>query len=224
MRAKETVVVSAVAGAALLMASPASAEFSPVPNRYTFTGGKGTICVVDVGARASRLGGLHAVPQVGFSAVPQCTYPAATTTARPPAKRRRRCARKQRGEAAAAGKRRRCRRPGRRRARAGAAIAGASVAAPSLPATIPLADLSLVGPGGAVANVAPYSCTVKAGANCASTGHLEPAAILTQYFASYALRLAPPPGESWTTVPAGCSGGAVPSCTLTSEPVAVNPL
>ena len=41
----------------------------------------------------------------------------------------------------------------------------------------------------------------------------------TPYTAEFRLRLAPPAGESWISVPPGCTAGAVPSCVLSSATV-----
>ena len=204
--------------AAALTAAPAGAAF------HTFKGDRGTTCQIEVGAFASdSLGALSGLPNVGYSAVPTCHYPAAQKSGA--AKGRKKACRK-RKRAAKRGKRR-CGRKKKKGARRAAALLAA-------PASVPLAEilsarLALLGPSGNVTSLgeqtmdAPalgYSCTVGAGASsCADTGRLLPAIPGSAYTAEFTVEVEPPAGEAWITRPAGCSPGPVPACELRSATV-----
>jgi hypothetical protein len=221
MRRKALTLSVAVGLAAAVTAAPAGAAF------HTFKGDRGTTCQIEVGAFASdSLGALSGPPQVGYSAVPTCHYPAAQKSGA--SKGRKKACRKHK-RAAKRGKRR-C---GRKKRKKSTARAAAELAAP---ANVSLAEilsarLALLGPSGNVTSLgeqtmdAPalgYSCTVGVGiaaSSCADTGRLLPAIPGSDYTAEFTVQVEPPAGEAWITRPAGCSPGPVPACELHSATV-----
>jgi hypothetical protein len=216
-------VMAAAAAACLAVAQLADAAV------YRFEGDRGTVCNVEVGAKASdSLGALSGPPQVGYSSVPTCTYPKKQAGSGSAANKKRRACRKAKkpGARALAAKRggRKCKRPKRKGRAAPAPAARASNPAAAL---LDHARLELLGPAGNVNSVgeqtmaAPvmgYTCTLTLGAICSDSGRLLPAVPGVPYVAQFSLRLAPPAGESWIKRPTGCSAGAVSECALESAP------
>jgi hypothetical protein len=195
--------------------------------QYQFTGDKGTSCTVDVTARASTaIGVLSGTPRVGFGSNPVCHYAASaspgpaggTAAAKAKAKARKACkASKRKGKRAY----RRCVKKQRKLA---------SRAVPTVvnvPALLDLAKLNLLTPLGikvpgeeTLASLGlGYTCLLGLGANCSDNGQLEPAIPYAGYSSQFSIRLAPPPGERWVSVPGGCSGAPAVSCVLTSPTV-----
>jgi hypothetical protein len=204
------------------VAAPAQAT------QYQFTGEKGTSCTVDVTAVASTtIGVLSGTPRVGFGSNPVCHYAAAATpgptggtaAAKAEAKARKACkASKKKGKRAY----RRCLK--RKRKLATRALPTVVTA----PALLDLAKLNLLTPLGikvpgeetlASLGLGGYTCLLGIGANCSDNGQLEPAIPYVGYSSQFSMRLAPPPGEHWVSVPAGCSGAPAVSCVLTSPTV-----
>jgi hypothetical protein len=218
-------VMAAAAAACLAVAQMADAAV------YRFEGDRGTVCTVEVGAKASdSLGALSGPPQVGYSSVQTCSY-ASKPGAANSTKRKRACrkAKKKQGAKGAAKKRRGCKRAKRPDGspRGGApATAGRGV---SVPALLDQARLELLGPLGNVTSVgeqtmaAPvigYACSLALGAVCSDSGRLLPAVPGATYAPQFSLRLTPPPGEAWVKRPAAsCSAGAVVQCVLGAAPV-----
>jgi hypothetical protein len=214
---------TAIVVAAAVTAAPAGAAF------HTFKGDRGTTCQIEVGAFASdSLGALSGPPNVGYSAVPTCHYPATSKSGAP--KKGRKACRKHKAKRGKRGKKR-CGRKKKQGARRGAAAEFVAS-----PANVPLAEilsarLELLGPAGNVTSVgeqtmqAPalgYSCTVGVGigaTTCKDTGRLLPAIPGSDYTAEFSVRVEPPAGEAWTTRPAGCSPAPVPACELRSATV-----
>jgi hypothetical protein len=201
-----------------VIAAPAQAT------QYQFTGDKGTSCTVDVTALASTtIGVLSGTPRVGFGSDPVCHYAAAATpaggTAAAKAQARKACkASKKKGKRAY----RRC----LKRKRKLATRAVSTVV--NVPALLDLAKLNLLTPLGikvpgeetlASLGLGGYTCLLSIGANCSDKGQLEPAIPYLGYSSQFSMRLAPPPGEHWVSVPAGCSGAPAVSCVLTSSTV-----
>jgi hypothetical protein len=205
-----------------VIAAPAQAT------RYQFTGDKGTSCTVDVTAVASTtIGVLSGTPRVGFGSNPVCHYAAPAGAASKPqggsagAKAARACKAKAKSRAAKR-KARRCK--AKRRKAAPRAVTPVV----NVPALLDLARLNLLAPLGikvpgeetlAALGLGGYTCLLGIGANCSDIGQLEPAIPLVSYFSQFSIRLAPPPGERWASVPAGCSGAPAVSCVLTSPTV-----
>jgi hypothetical protein len=212
------VAVAVAAAAAAIAAAPASAAL------HNFEGDRGTSCTVEVGAKASdSLGALSGPPQVGYSAVPQCTYAAGAGGPKGAKGKRKGC---RKGKRAGKGKRR-CKKARRRSV---AYATPARAVAPELPrlAVLDHARLELLGPSGEVTSVAGrtmaappigYSCALSVGTPCSDSGRLVPALPGVSYVAEFGLRLAPPPGESWVSRPAGCTDGLVATCALRSGAV-----
>jgi hypothetical protein len=200
-----------------VIAAPAQAT------RYQFTGDKGTSCTVDVTANASTtIGVLSGTPRVGFGSNPVCHYAAlGASNAQGGSAGAKACKPKAKSRAAKR-KARRCRAKQRKaHPRAVAPIVNA-------PALLDLAKLNLLGPLGvkvpgeetvASLGLGGYTCLLGIGANCSDIGQLEPAILFAGYFSQFSIRLAPPPGERWVSVPAGCSGAPAVSCVLTSQTV-----
>jgi hypothetical protein len=202
-----------------VIAAPAQAT------QYQFSGDKGTSCTVDVTAVASTtIGVLSGTPRVGFGSNPVCHYaasaasgPAAGGTAA--AKARKACkATKKKGERAY----RRCLKKQRKLA------TRAVPTVVNVPALLDLAKLNLLTPLGvkvpgtetlASLGLGGYTCLLAVGAHCSDNGQLEPAIPYVGYSSQFSMRLTPPPGEHWVSVPAGCSGAPAVSCVLTSQTV-----
>jgi hypothetical protein len=201
-----------------VIAAPAQAT------RYQFTGDKGTSCTVDVTANASQtVGVLSGTPRVGFGSNPVCHYAAAATSnaqgGAAGARAAKACKPKSKSRAAKR-KARRCKAKKRK--------AQPRAVTPVVPALLDLAKLNLLAPLGikipgaetlASLGLGGYTCLLGIGANCSDNGQLEPAIPFVGYSSQFSIRLAPPPGEHWVSVPAGCSGAPAVSCVLTSETV-----
>jgi hypothetical protein len=201
-----------------VIAAPAQAT------RYQFTGDKGTSCTVDVTANASKtIGALSGAPRVGFGSNPVCFYAASTTAgtaaAQAKAKARKACkASKKKGKRAY----RRCLKKKRKLA------TRAVPTVVNVPALLDHANLNLLTPLGikvpgtetsASLGLGGYTCLLGVGAHCSDNGQLEPAIPYAGYSSQFSIRLAPPPGEHWVSVPTGCSGAPAVSCVLTSPTV-----
>jgi hypothetical protein len=204
-----------------VIAAPAQAT------RYQFTGDKGTSCTVDVTANASKtIGVLSGTPRVGFGSNPVCLYAASTpgpaggtAAAQAKAKARRACkASKKKGKRAY----RRCLKKKRKLA------TRAVPTVVNVPALLDHANLNLLTPLGikvpgtetvASVGLGGYTCLLSVGAHCSDNGQLEPAVPYAGYSSQFSIRLAPPPGEHWVSVPTGCSGAPAVSCVLTSPTV-----
>jgi hypothetical protein len=193
--------------------------------RYQFSGDKGTSCSVDVTANASTtIGVLSGTPRVGFGSNPVCQYAAAAASkgqgGSAGAKAAKACKPKAKSRAAKR-KARRCKAKRKAHPRAVTRVV-------SVPALLDLAKLNLLAPLGikvpgeetlASLGVGGYTCLLGVGANCSDIGQLEPAIPFVGYSSQFSIRLAPPPGEHWVSVPAGCSGAPAVSCVLTSPTV-----
>jgi hypothetical protein len=203
-----------------VLAAPAQAT------QYRFAGDKGTNCTVDVTAVASNtIGALSGAPRVGFGSNPVCSYAAGASrpgTGSAAVKAAKACKAKAKALGGKNGKRkaRRCKKRKRK------------VATRSLPAVAPalldLAKLDLLAPLGikipgqetvASLGVGGYTCLLGTGANCSDIGQLEPAIPYVGYSSQFSMRLTPPPGEHWVSVPGACSGAPAVSCVLTSATV-----
>ncbi len=236
MRRKSIGTITAAAAIALMAAAPAHATV------YQFAGDKGTLCSVDVGAAPQTGGGGVTLPQVGFSAVPECTYARPGTGsaggggATPPlpaqpaggvygAAAKKSCKKKRSARA-----KKRCKRRRKRGAKAAAAAAAGSsraVVAVANPATMDGARLNLnlsllglpifFGDKTITSLTLGYSCVLDEGAECADRGVLLPAVPLLAYNARFIARINPPGGESWVSRPPVCDTNG--ACTMDSEPV-----
>lgn len=213
--------IAAVFLVAMLGASNAEAA------KFEFRGDRGTACVVEVGADASKSLQFLQTPRVGFSANPVCTYAARSedATAGDAKAKTGTCKKKKAKSRPKAGaKKRGCKKKKKRGKHRAATFAAA---APQT-ATIQQAQLYLLGAGTALPGdqtlaslgVGGYTCSVlPAVSTCADQGNLTPATPEVPYQARYQFTVVPPPGEHWVTVPAGCTGAAAPACTLLSPSV-----
>jgi hypothetical protein len=215
--------VSVFVMAAAAVGSLAAAQLADAAT-YRFEGDRGTVCTVEVGAKASdSLGGLSGPPQVGYSSVPTCSY-ATKPGAADSAKRKRACRKaKKKGGKSAAKRRRGCKRkkrPGRDTGRKAAVAAPALLDHARLELLGPLGNVTSVGEQTMAAPVMGYACALTLGAVCSDSGRLLPAIPGATYAPQFSLQLAPPPGETWIKRPAaGCSAGDVVQCVLGAAPV-----
>lgn len=215
--------IVALTGAVLLLGT-GTAEAS----RFEFRGDRGTRCTVEVGAAASHGINLLQLPRVGFTADPVCAYPPGSAAANagkggaPAAKKKKSCSKRAKAKQKKKGKKKGGKRGCKGKKRRDYALTT------GVTATIQHAQLFLLGAGGAVAGqqtlanlgVGGYACSVlSVVSSCSDQGSLSPAVPQSPYQARYEFTVAPPLGERWAAVPAGCTGASSATCSLFSPNV-----